>query len=137
MANSILEVIITKNTIFDNKDFPDTYFNCKLNENIIFNNKSSVNFRYLTKITKGTKFLNKGDIIFYYLEEIDNDVLFLNKGLIYINKSTSIILKNIQNLDIHTLMDIYERLPIDLDKYICKKDLLSILREKQLVKILL
>ena len=124
--------LITKNipngVIFNNNGNTHAIYVKNIN-NVIFNNNGDISLDSVEEI-KFTVFNNKGDI---YLSDVEKifGVQFNNIGVIYINK------KLILNLPYKKLLNLYDKLPIDVscdfkDFLLIKKDLLTILREKKL-----
>ena len=102
-----------------------------LKEGDIIDNDGNLNFNYLYNIPNKLTFINNGWVALLNITKLSPNVIFNNTGLVYLNINMDLFYINFENL-----LYIYSKIPDYSDKFINKKDLLPLVREFKLNKIL-
>ena len=98
---------------------------------IVFNNLGSVNLNYLENIPNDIIFNNNGAVCLFKLKELPSGIIFKNINYFVFNKNI-----NLDKLTYKEFINIYKKLTHKDTIYLCKEDLLPLMRKKQLELIL-
>ena len=102
----------------------------KIYRGAIIDQKNNIWLENIKILPKNVIFNNTGDVYLYFLKKLNNTVIFNNTGFICLNKKIDLSELNTTQINI-----IYKKL-IENDNFLSKKDLLPLLRERKLNKIL-